>query len=77
MRLRPLERRFLSPRTAASPASSTALPCKGIVGDGQFHGLQPLDLVAQPPGGFEFEIAGGLAHLLFEVGDMGAHDCGR
>src|SRR5579862_9882792 len=31
--------------------------------------LQPLDLVAQPRGFLEFEVGGGGAHALFEIGD--------
>src|SRR5690349_8015576 len=33
--------------------------------------LEPLDLVAQPRRFLEFEIGGGLAHLLLEIGDHG------
>ncbi len=38
------------------------MPGKGVVGDGEFHGLQALDLVAQAGGLFEFQVLGGLAH---------------
>ena len=38
-------------------------PGRYIVGNGQLDRFQPLDLVAQAGGLFEFQILGGLAHL--------------
>ena len=42
-----------------------------VVGDGQCRGLQAFQFVAQAGGGFEFQVGGGGAHLLFDVGDDG------
>src|SRR6185437_2995694 len=42
------------------------LPREGIIGDREFHRLQPLQLVAQPRGFLEFEIGGGFLHALLE-----------
>ncbi|OMP13126.1 hypothetical protein COLO4_02235, partial [Corchorus olitorius] len=43
-----------------------------IVGNAEFTGFQAPDLVAQAAGFLEFEVGGGIAHLLFELLDIGA-----
>ncbi len=42
-----------------------------VVHDGEFGGLEALDLVAQAGGLFEVEVGGGVAHLLFQRVEMG------
>lgn len=42
-----------------------------VVHDGEFGGLEALDLVAQAGGFFEIEIGGGVAHGFFQRVEMG------
>ena len=42
-----------------------ALARKGVVGDGELDGLQPLELVAQARGLLELEVGGGVASCAF------------
>src|SRR5580765_8361366 len=50
-------------RAAARPAR------RGRCGEPQFGLFEPADLVAQPRGFLEFQLGGGAAHALFEIGD--------
>ena len=51
------------------PTTSVArISRQRVVVDGELQRLQPLDLVAEARGLLEFEIGGGVAHLLLEVG---------
>ena len=71
-RSRALRRPYL--RVAGEGAGfvlDVGLAGEGIVGDGELGLAQALDLVAQAGGGLELEVGGGLAHLLFHVGDDG------
>ena len=52
-------------RPAAAPASRAS----GSSITASSTALQPLDLVAQPRRLLEFEVGGGRAHALFEIGD--------
>ena len=62
---------FALARIAAGHGVDRDLAGHRVVRDRELGRLQALDLVAQPGGGLEFEVAGRLAHLGLEVGDRG------
>ena len=58
-------------RVGAGLALDGLLAGHRVGADQQFGGLEPLELVAQPRRLLEFEVGGGRAHALLEVGDRG------
>ena len=75
---RPFRNRAAASARASARAVFTTLSIHRLprgrhrfIGGLQVHQLQALDLVADTGGGFEFQVAGGFAHLAFEVAQGG------
>jgi hypothetical protein len=70
-RLRRLRPRLFPQRRRDGLVRHLAGPAHRLVGELQVEHLQPFDLVPQPRRRLEFQVAGGVAHLAFEVAQGG------